>query len=359
MRRHWLDNVRWATVLLVLVYHAGFLFNGVGIPGRVGGGASSPAWDALCAFLYPWFMILLFAVAGMSARYALDRRSAGAWLRSRVTKLLVPATLGLFAYQWVGGWLNIRIGGGLSSIPAPLVYPIAAVSGIGPLWFAQMLFLFSAALALTRTMGGRTRFRFGAWSACGRLMAGSAALPVLLACTVPVWIGAQVGNLPVLTMYRFGVYGVAFAIGYLLLSHDGAIAALVRAAVPLCVSAVALGMAFVTVNAGRDWTADAVLRHPLTNLYAWVATLAALAAAARWADRATPATCWLSQAGFGLFVVHYPVMLWICHGLSMTAIPSILLPVCGLALGAAVSVGVWGLLRRIPVVRWLVLGVRA
>jgi acyltransferase family len=38
-------------------------------------------------------MVLLFVVAGMSARYSLQKRSNKEFLKERVTKLLVPSTL--------------------------------------------------------------------------------------------------------------------------------------------------------------------------------------------------------------------------------------------------------------------------
>lgn len=37
MRKYYLDNIRWATVLLVLFYHVCFMFNGVSIVGGVPG----------------------------------------------------------------------------------------------------------------------------------------------------------------------------------------------------------------------------------------------------------------------------------------------------------------------------------
>ena len=36
MRRHDLDNIRWAIVLLVVVYHVFYLFNACGVLGGVG-----------------------------------------------------------------------------------------------------------------------------------------------------------------------------------------------------------------------------------------------------------------------------------------------------------------------------------
>ena len=80
MRKHFIDNIRWATVLLVLVYHVFYLYNSVGV-----------------------------------------------------------------------------FGGGLDSIPPALIYPISVLSGIGPLWFIQMLYLFSLLLVLIRKLDSKDR----------------------------------------------------------------------------------------------------------------------------------------------------------------------------------------------------------
>ena len=354
MRLHWLDNVRWATVLLVLAYHVGYFYNGVGILGAVGTEKALVASDAACAFVYPWFMVLLFVVSGMSSRLALQHRAQSGrgdkgWLRDRAVKLLVPSTLGLFVLQWTGGWLNIYLGGGLPYIPGPLVYPIAAIAGIGPLWFAQVLFVLSCVLVLLRRIDHLDR----AWRSCG---AASGKIAVLVLLALAIWAGANVLNLPVLTTCRFGIYGVAYFAGYLLLSHERAIESLGRATAPLMAAALCLGAAFVISTLGSDYTATAVLKGPLANAYAWVATLAVLGAASRWANADTPATRRLASSSFGLYVVHYPVMIWVCYALYLSPLPAGAIHVAAIVLGIAAAIAAYEALRQIPVVRWLVLG---
>ena len=76
MRKHWLDNLRWFTVLLVLFYHVIYIFNNKGVEGGLGGfveGPSGQPQDIVMYILYPWFMMLLFVLAGISARYALEK----------------------------------------------------------------------------------------------------------------------------------------------------------------------------------------------------------------------------------------------------------------------------------------------
>ena len=68
MRKHYLDNIRWATVLLVVLYHAIFMYNHVVTVGVVGPVTDCRWQDALQYLLYPWFMVVLFLVSGALAR---------------------------------------------------------------------------------------------------------------------------------------------------------------------------------------------------------------------------------------------------------------------------------------------------
>ena len=107
MRKHWIDNLRWVTVLLVLFYHVIYFYNNKGVFGGIGGFGEYPACpqyqDVVMYILYPWFMPLLFILAGISARYALQKHSAKEWFKARTRKLLVPGTIGLFVFHWMVG----------------------------------------------------------------------------------------------------------------------------------------------------------------------------------------------------------------------------------------------------------------
>ena len=142
-RHYFIDNLRWVTVVLVLIYHVFYNFNAQGVFGGIGGFREHQWWDTVCTVLYPWFMTLMFILAGASSRYALKHRTAKEFRRERARKLLVPSTLGLLLFGGILGALNITAGGGWEHMPAemPVVvkYLIAVVSGTGPLWFIQDL----------------------------------------------------------------------------------------------------------------------------------------------------------------------------------------------------------------------------
>ena len=109
-RKHWIDNLRWVTVLLVLFYHVFYFYNNKGVFGGIGGFGEYPECkqyqDIVMYVLYPWFMPLLFLLAGVSARYALQKQSAKEWFKARTRKLLVPGTIGLFVFHWMVGYFN-------------------------------------------------------------------------------------------------------------------------------------------------------------------------------------------------------------------------------------------------------------
>ena len=151
-RYYFLDNLRWATVLLVLFYHVFYNYNSLGVFGAIGGFADHQWQDIFCTFLNPWFMTLLFVVAGASSRYALQRRTPREFRRERTLKLLVPSTIGLMVFGWVLGWLNMTIANAPipEDVPLFVKWLIAVASGTGPLWFIQDLFGFSLLLLLVR-----------------------------------------------------------------------------------------------------------------------------------------------------------------------------------------------------------------
>lgn len=349
-RKSYLDNIRWATVLLVLFYHVGYLFNGVGILGGVPNGENLRWADWLIGVPYPWFMVLLFVVSGICARYALEKRTGKEFIRERAGKLLVPSTLGLFVIHWVTGYFNIKMGGGLEYIPGFLVYPISVMSGIGPLWFIQMLFLFSAALLLLRRIDREDRL----WRICGKANGWIAALLVLL-----IWGASCVGNVPVLTMYRFGIYFAAFLIGYLVFSHEAVQMQLEAFRWGYLALALVFGAGYCLKYCGGNYTENAVLQSFLTNAYLWFAVLVILGLMRRYGNGETPVTRYLTKNSFGFYILHYPVLVTTAYVLQYHTALSVgwkyFLTLVGMLAGTLLLNEA---VKRIPGIRWLVLGVK-
>ncbi len=90
LQKIYLDSIHWSTVLLVLIYHVCYMFNGVGVPGGIPDDESIPAMDAVAYIVYPWFMALLFVISGMSARYSFQKRTEKQFLKERTVNCLFP-----------------------------------------------------------------------------------------------------------------------------------------------------------------------------------------------------------------------------------------------------------------------------
>ncbi len=350
MRKHYLDNIRWATVVLVLIYHVCYMFNGVGCLGGISGARNVAFFDATLYIVYPWFMVLLFMIAGISARYALQKRTGKEFIKERAVKLLIPSTLGLFVLHWITGYLNIKIGGGLDYIPSFLLYPISVISGTGPLWFIQMLFIFSCVIVLFKHLDKNDKI----WK-----ISEKANWVIILLLFVPLWGAAQIGNVPVVTTYRFGIYFAAFLIGYYVLSHDEIQITIEKMRIPMLVISIILGITYTFYYYGSNYSDSQCLQSIFTNLYLWAAIMAIMGCGKAYFDKETPLTRYMTGASFGFYIVHYPVLIVICYILNYHfAFPAIWNYIIALIVEFSGTLALYEGLRRIPVIRYLVLGMK-
>ena len=63
MRKTYIDNIRWITVLLVVIYHVVYMFNGVTGVGVIGPFSGFQPQDAFLYIVYPWFMFLYVVIS--------------------------------------------------------------------------------------------------------------------------------------------------------------------------------------------------------------------------------------------------------------------------------------------------------
>ena len=363
MRKYWLDNLRWVTVLLVLLYHVIYFFNNKGVFGGIGGFGEYPQCpqyqDVVMYILYPWFMPLLFLLAGVSARYALQKYGAKDWFRARTRKLLVPATIGLFVFHWMVGYFNTVVAarqGMFDGIPALVRYGIMAVSGIGPLWFIQDLWLFSLILLLIRKLDPKDRL----WNACGKM---NIVWIVLLG--VVYWLGEQLiihNPRPesadgLYNLYKPLFYMVPFLMGYFVFSRDEVQEKLGKAWIPLLASAVVAGTVLIVTTFGQDNTSPQYLSSPLNCLYGWLMCLGLMAWFKARFDRTGAFAGYMTKASFGLYIVHYLVVASLGYMMkTYTDLPPVAMYLILTVAVFTLSPLLYEIIRRIPFVRWCVLG---
>lgn len=353
MRRYYLDNIRWITVVFVVIYHVVYMYNGIITDGVIGPFYEKQSWDVIQYVLYPWFMILLFLVSGMCARYDLERHSVKEFAGARTRKLLVPSTVGLLVFGWVQGYFNMAISGAFDhmpeTIPAAAMYLIMALSGTGVLWFIQVLWLFSMLLALVRKAEKGNLYEFAGKT--------GAAASVLLA--VPVYFSGLVLNTPVIPVYRFGVYGFVFFLGYFVFAHDEVIDRISRFRILLLFLSVLLGAVYIFLHYGDNYAAMPVAGSISAVGFAWPAVLAILGSMKAWGDRRTKFSAFMTKREFGLYIFHYlplSATAYLLH--KYTEVPALfcyLLTACAAFAG---GLALYEIISRIPLLRWCVLGIK-
>ena len=383
MRYHYLDNIRWVTVLLVMFFHVFYYFNAYCMGSGIGGFSDYQPQDAVLYLLYPWLMPLLFVVAGMSSRYALQRKSAGEYLRTRTRKLLVPATLGLLVFQWMAGYfgmqtMNFRFHADMGAgQPWWVMYIMWAVCGGGGLWFIQLLWLFSLitivdplllhtsqAPSLCREGRGGSR---GSWiAATGLLLFG--ALLYLSDQTVMDGDNSMQDPAMLYNVYRPLYYLTAYLFGYFFFVREEVQGLLVRLRWIIISAALACGIWLTITTFGQDAYSPAYIRSMGNNLYAWLAILAMFAAFRTWFNRdasqlSTPAAAkictFFRDASYGLYILQFFVYMSIGYLLrAYTALPPWAMYVLLFLAMFTLTPALYLLIARIPVLRYCVLGMK-
>ena len=365
MRKHWIDNLRWVTVLSVLFYHVIYFFNNKGVFGGIGGFGEYPEWhqyqDVVMYILYPFFMPLLFILAGISSRYALQKQSAGEWFKARTRKLLVPGTIGLFVFHWMVGYFNTVVakqGNIFDSIPPVAQYFVMAISGTGPLWFIQVLWLLCIVLLIVRALDRKDRF----WNWCGK-----ANIVWIVLLGVLFWLGEQTlvkNPRPesldgLLNLYKPVFYLVPFLLGYFVFSHDEVQEKVKAAWIPLMVCAVVAGGILIGTTFGQDNTSPQYLGSPLNCIYGWLACLALMGWFNAKFDRTGKFAGYMTRSSFGLYIVHYlPVAAFGYMMKTYTQLPPLAMYLILMVAVFTLSPVIYEIIRRIPFVRWCVLGIK-
>jgi peptidoglycan/LPS O-acetylase OafA/YrhL len=93
-RNHFIDNIRWMTILLLLPFHSLIIYNNFGEGNYIKGPDNAILTNIISSY-WPWFMPLLFVLAGISSMYALKRRTIKEFIIERLQKLFVPLFFGI------------------------------------------------------------------------------------------------------------------------------------------------------------------------------------------------------------------------------------------------------------------------
>ena len=164
-------------------------------------------------------------------------------------------------------------------------------------------------------------------------------------------------NTPVICVYRFGIYGICFLLGYYVFSHEKSDRPAGVRERPACNRGCGAGSFYVRYYFGENYAEEPVVNSPFSILYGWTVCLAVLGGMKRWGNRTSRKTAWLSKKSYGLYLFHYLALSAAAYFLDrytkVTGVAAYLLS------GIAAYAGgylLYELIKRIPVIRWCVIG---
>ncbi len=377
MRYHYLDNIRWVTVLLVMFFHVFYFFNAYCVGSGIGGFTDFQPQDVVVYLLYPWLMPLLFVVAGMSSRYALQRKSPREYLRSRTVKLLVPATLGLFVFKWVSGYfgmqvMNFRFHADMGAgQPWWVMYIMWAVCGGGGLWFIQLLWVFSLITIplhwCTKKMATSSTSVLHTWQTIVWLLVFGLALYLSNQMVMDNHGNMQDPSV-MFNVYRPMYYLTAYLFGYFFFVREEVQSVLMRLAEMLIITALLSAIWLVVCTFGQDAYSSEYIKSIANNVCAWLSVLAMIAAFRKWGNinvsnlQNPPLkrlATFLRDASYGLYILQFFVYMSVGYILrAYTALPPWSMYVLLIVAMFGITPALYYLFSRIPVIRYCVLGIK-
>ncbi len=391
-RRYELDWLRAFVVLGLIPIHAAAIFSSTADV-YIKNNQTSPLLAVIGAFAGAWGMPLLFLVAGAAAYFALNRRTPAAYLRERVTRLLVPfafATLLLVPVQVyavalsdprIVGSFNVPIHDPhfLSSYPAFYIEylrdyayflthfaPTLAIVFWGHLWFIPRLFAYAlCALPLAFFLRSKPGARMIAWLDRALRYPG-----VIFALALPLMVVemlARASHANALTTgwpiyddwVQFAFYLVCFIYGYLMF----AISAMPRAIVRHGWLALALGVVtfIIAVSLAKGLTINPlnyslgyIAGWPIRGVVSWLWLIVILSFALTRLSFTNGLLRYLNDAAFPIYVLHMPVLTVIAMYVVHLDIPWVLKLVLIIVGAFVITLALYEVLvRRFAVLRIL------
>lgn len=300
-RKYYLDNLRSAALLLLVVWHIvmGFAFLGV------------RAALIFHSLIDPWWRELMFVLAGISMNYSLRKRGLGEFIKERTNKLLVPLLFTLLLFVPVTQYFYFLLMQGsahyldfFTSLPAFVTGKGYGTFGFTQLWF--LLFLYPMALLLAPVVAYvRQRVEKTAsksqTAAKKPTFASKIPWPLLyLFAIIPAAMPALSIEMENSTYYSFGKFFAYFLLGYFMFADDGVMEQLEKARF-LSLGLFAAAMASIYLG-------PPMLRDALSLMIGWFAALAFLGLARRYFNSGHTLFRYLSKSSFAIYLFHnsYP-----------------------------------------------------
>jgi len=301
----------------------------------------------------PWFMPLLFVIAGISSAYALNKKTNGAYIKERIYKLLIPLIVGI-----------------LLVVPAQTYFAERFHNGYTGGYFYQYVLFFTGPTDLTGYRGGFTPAHL--WFILYLLVISIVALPIMSAYKnskrkiapekismwlLPLFFTAPLLMNPILNFgLSVGEYFAFFMLGYFILSNDLLIQKLDKYRFSLLLVSIALMVIHASawlLQLYGIFELPQIAMRTFSSLYGWLAVLTILGLGNHYLNFRNKWTNYLSVSSFPVYIFHQTWIIAVAYFIILT-IDNVPLQMSLILLASSLlTYATYELFKRMPYIRFL------
>lgn len=348
-RNYYLDYLRIISIVLLFPVHTFMVWNDYGQKFYVWGG-DNRVLSSLIILINPWFMPILFVIAGMCARYSLEDRTTKQFIAERLKKLFVPFVSGivllvpfqtLFARKY---YYNYK-----GSILDNIIYFFTHFTDLtgydgaftpGQLWFILFLFIISLIGVLIAKVLPYDKVKN---------KISDIKIYIVIAMFILVWGGYYIGNFG---GFSIGKNLVLYLLGYYVLSNDCALRLVGKYRIVLMVLfSSSLFLLFITYYK-YSYYGDA-----LVNFVAWIGSCALISFAMKYLNKRTRLLDYFNKASFPIYILHQSILVAVAY-YTLLHVDGLPLQIGTILVTSFIgSIFLYEIIKRIPYVR-LLLGIK-
>ncbi len=346
-RKYFIDNLRWMAILLLFPFHASQIWSGGEYSGFYVWSHTSTALYLFSTAVYPWYMTLLFVIAGISCKYSLQIRTNRQFIVERIKKLLVPFLFGLLVF-------------------VPVMTYIAEVffNGYTGTYLQQYGLFFTKETDLTGYHGGFTPAHL--WFLLYLFVVSVTAILIVL-LQKKFLPGFKVGNLPYfyivflfapewMCQYILNIGGkslgqflILFLFGYYILSEESILKKLQRYRFVSLVLFIISGSLYTYLYCLEN--IRNILMDGLYIFYGWMGIITLIGIGRSKLNFHSRLSDYLTRASFPVYIIHMPIL--VAAGFFVLRLP---IGVAGqisliVLISYAATFILYEFIKRIPVLR--------
>lgn len=343
MRKYYLDNLRIIMILLLFPVHTFMIWNNFGTKFYVWDGENN-LLSTLITIINPWFMSVLFIIAGICARYSLKKRDTIDFIKERFKKLLIPFISGVILLVPIQTFYARKFffdyNGTILDNYRYFFTHFTDLSGYdgaftpGHLWFILFLFVISLISLII--------IKYILYEKISSKIEKLNIVEIIL-LFIPIWILYYVGNF---NGFSLGKYFILYLLGYYILSNDIILEKLINNKKIVITLFLVFQLVLTILYYKFSYYGDL-----LVNIVAWLGSLTCLIIGKIYLNNKTSI---LSHSSFQIYILHQSILVIIgyyviCYGTNNILLNSTII----MFLSFLITIMAYKLLKHIPYIRKL------